>query len=228
MATPALSRTAGSRRSAGRSVADGTHSGSTSPACSRDGRRVAQAAGRVLRPTVAKMVFTSGERGVIVRTPHGRRAVERATQVLEIRDYGALAAQGSRSTGDHTTSGNIAPVVTLARRKDQRTTHGERSIDEASSPSLAARRDRSARTAARRLRQLRTTTRPAATRAARRRRRAATRAAVRWRRPGKITGVPGRDRLARSSSRPLGTNSNNPLGTCVLECFDQGVKAYFA
>ncbi len=25
----------------------------------------------------------------------------------------------------------------------------------------------------------------------------------------------------------IGTNSNNPLGTCVLECFDQGIKAYF-
>jgi len=25
----------------------------------------------------------------------------------------------------------------------------------------------------------------------------------------------------------IGTNSNNPLGTCVLDCFDQGVKAYF-
>lgn len=26
----------------------------------------------------------------------------------------------------------------------------------------------------------------------------------------------------------LGTNSNNPTGTCVLDCLDQGVKAYFA
>ncbi|CAO5191824.1 Branched-chain amino acid ABC transporter substrate-binding protein [Frankia sp. AiPs1] len=26
----------------------------------------------------------------------------------------------------------------------------------------------------------------------------------------------------------LGTNSNNPLGTCVLDCYAQGVKAYFA
>jgi len=26
----------------------------------------------------------------------------------------------------------------------------------------------------------------------------------------------------------FGTNSNNPLGTCVLKCYDEGVKAYFA
>lgn len=26
----------------------------------------------------------------------------------------------------------------------------------------------------------------------------------------------------------LGTNSNNPLGTCVLDCFDNGVRSYFA
>jgi hypothetical protein len=26
----------------------------------------------------------------------------------------------------------------------------------------------------------------------------------------------------------FGTNSNNPLGNCVLKCFDEGVKAYFA
>jgi hypothetical protein len=25
----------------------------------------------------------------------------------------------------------------------------------------------------------------------------------------------------------IGTNSNNPLGTCVLDCFDSGIKAYF-
>ena len=26
----------------------------------------------------------------------------------------------------------------------------------------------------------------------------------------------------------FGTNSNNPLGTCVLDCYDDGIKAYFA
>ena len=26
----------------------------------------------------------------------------------------------------------------------------------------------------------------------------------------------------------MGTNSNNPLGTCVLDCFSDGVEAYFA
>ncbi len=41
-----------------------------------------------------------------------------------------------------------------------------------------------------------------------------------------ISGVPGvTDTEIRYSS--LGTNSNNPLGTCVLQCFDDGVKAYF-
>jgi ABC-type branched-subunit amino acid transport system substrate-binding protein len=41
-----------------------------------------------------------------------------------------------------------------------------------------------------------------------------------------ITGVPGvtADEIRFSS---FGTISQNPLGTCVLECFDQGVKAYF-
>ena len=41
-----------------------------------------------------------------------------------------------------------------------------------------------------------------------------------------ISGVPGvSDTEIRYSS--LGTNSNNPLGTCVLDCFDNGIKAYF-
>jgi hypothetical protein len=41
-----------------------------------------------------------------------------------------------------------------------------------------------------------------------------------------ISGVPGvTDTEIHYSS--LGTNSNNPLGTCVLDCFDDGVKAYF-
>ncbi len=41
-----------------------------------------------------------------------------------------------------------------------------------------------------------------------------------------ISGVPGvTDTEIRYSS--LGTNSNNPLGTCVLQCFDDGVRAYF-
>lgn len=41
-----------------------------------------------------------------------------------------------------------------------------------------------------------------------------------------ISGVPGvSDTEIHYSS--LGTNSNNPLGTCVLTCFDDGVKAYF-
>jgi hypothetical protein len=41
-----------------------------------------------------------------------------------------------------------------------------------------------------------------------------------------ITGVPGvSDTEIKFSS--LGTNSNNPLGTCVLDCFDDGIKAYF-
>ncbi|HET7653407.1 MAG TPA: hypothetical protein VFK42_10250, partial [Acidimicrobiales bacterium] len=43
----------------------------------------------------------------------------------------------------------------------------------------------------------------------------------------KLTGVPGvTDTEIRFSS--FGTNSNNPLGTCVLKCYDDGVKAYFA
>jgi ABC-type branched-subunit amino acid transport system substrate-binding protein len=43
----------------------------------------------------------------------------------------------------------------------------------------------------------------------------------------KLTGVPGvTDTEIRFSS--FGTNSNNPLGTCVLKCYDEGVKAYFA
>ena len=42
-----------------------------------------------------------------------------------------------------------------------------------------------------------------------------------------LTGVPGvTDKEIRFSS--FGTISQNPLGTCVLECYDQGVKAYFA
>lgn len=42
-----------------------------------------------------------------------------------------------------------------------------------------------------------------------------------------LRGVPGvTDTEIRFSS--FGTNSNNPLGTCVLKCFDDGVKAYFA
>jgi hypothetical protein len=41
-----------------------------------------------------------------------------------------------------------------------------------------------------------------------------------------ITGVPGvTDAEIRFSS--LGTNSNNPLGTCILQCFDDGIRAYF-
>ena len=44
---------------------------------------------------------------------------------------------------------------------------------------------------------------------------------------GSITGVPGvTDDEIRFSS--FGTISNNPLGTCVLDCYDQGIKAYFA
>lgn len=43
----------------------------------------------------------------------------------------------------------------------------------------------------------------------------------------KLSGVPGvTDTEIRFAS--FGTNSNNPLGTCVLQCFDDGVKAYFA
>ena len=41
-----------------------------------------------------------------------------------------------------------------------------------------------------------------------------------------ITGVPGVSDTEIDFSS-LGTNSNNPLGTCVLTCFDDGVKAYF-
>ncbi len=41
-----------------------------------------------------------------------------------------------------------------------------------------------------------------------------------------LSGVPGvTDTEIDFSS--LGTNSNNPLGTCVLDCFDDGIKAYF-
>jgi ABC-type branched-subunit amino acid transport system substrate-binding protein len=44
---------------------------------------------------------------------------------------------------------------------------------------------------------------------------------------GKATGVPGvTDKEIRFAA--FGTNSNNPLGTCILDCFMQGVKAYFA
>ena len=42
-----------------------------------------------------------------------------------------------------------------------------------------------------------------------------------------ITGVPGvTDKEIRFSS--FGTITGNPLGNCVLECYDQGLKAYFA
>src|SRR5689334_22882905 len=34
------------------------------------------------------------------------------------------------------------------------------------------------------------------------------------------------DKEIRYSS--FGTDSQNPLGTCVLKCFDSGIKAYFA
>src|SRR5688572_18466278 len=40
-------------------------------------------------------------------------------------------------------------------------------------------------------------------------------------------GVPGvSDDEIRFSA--FGTNSNNPLGTCVLDCYVQGIEAYFA
>jgi hypothetical protein len=43
----------------------------------------------------------------------------------------------------------------------------------------------------------------------------------------KITGVPGvTDSEIKFAA--FGTNSNNPLGTCVLDCYVDGVKAYFA
>lgn len=43
----------------------------------------------------------------------------------------------------------------------------------------------------------------------------------------KLTGVPGvTDTEIRFAA--FGTNSNNPLGTCVLDCYVDGVKAYFA
>jgi ABC-type branched-subunit amino acid transport system substrate-binding protein len=42
-----------------------------------------------------------------------------------------------------------------------------------------------------------------------------------------ITGVPGvTDDEIRFAA--FGTNSNNPLGTCVLDCYVDGIKAYFA
>ena len=44
--------------------------------------------------------------------------------------------------------------------------------------------------------------------------------------PGTPTGVPGVTSTEIKFSA-FGTNSNNPLGTCVLDCFMQGVKAYF-
>jgi len=45
--------------------------------------------------------------------------------------------------------------------------------------------------------------------------------------PVKLTGVPGvTDSEIHVAT--LGTNSNNPLGTCVLKCFGEGIKAYFA
>ena len=41
-----------------------------------------------------------------------------------------------------------------------------------------------------------------------------------------ITGVPGITDTEIDYAA-LGTNSNNPLGTCVLDCFADGIKAYF-
>ena len=41
-----------------------------------------------------------------------------------------------------------------------------------------------------------------------------------------ITGVPGVTSDAIEFSA-IGTNSNNPLGTCVLDCYVQGIKSYF-
>src|SRR4051794_6003789 len=41
-----------------------------------------------------------------------------------------------------------------------------------------------------------------------------------------ITGVPGVTDTAINYAA-LGTNSNNPLGTCVLDCFSDGIQAYF-
>jgi ABC-type branched-subunit amino acid transport system substrate-binding protein len=41
-----------------------------------------------------------------------------------------------------------------------------------------------------------------------------------------LSGVPGVSDTEIDFSS-LGTNSNNPLGTCVLDCFDDGIKAYF-
>jgi hypothetical protein len=41
-----------------------------------------------------------------------------------------------------------------------------------------------------------------------------------------ITGVPGVTDTAINYAA-LGTNSNNPLGTCVLDCFVDGIQAYF-
>jgi Periplasmic binding protein len=41
-----------------------------------------------------------------------------------------------------------------------------------------------------------------------------------------LTGIPGiSDTEIRYAA--LGTNSNNPLGTCVLDCFADGIRAYF-
>ena len=41
-----------------------------------------------------------------------------------------------------------------------------------------------------------------------------------------LSGVPG---VSDSEIKfaAIGTNSNNPLGTCVLDCYAQGIKAYF-
>lgn len=44
--------------------------------------------------------------------------------------------------------------------------------------------------------------------------------------PGTPTNVPGVSSTEIKFSA-FGTNSNNPLGTCVLDCFVQGVRAYF-
>ena len=41
-----------------------------------------------------------------------------------------------------------------------------------------------------------------------------------------VTGVPGVTSDAINYAA-IGTNSNNPLGTCVLDCYVQGIKSYF-
>jgi hypothetical protein len=42
-----------------------------------------------------------------------------------------------------------------------------------------------------------------------------------------VSGVPGVTDDAINYAA-VGTNSNNPLGTCVLDCYSQGIEAYFA